>query len=221
MSNIICQVRKVIRCDMKGKNQMRKSLGFTLAEVLITLAIIGVVAAMTIPSVIVNTNQQEFKTGFKKAVSVLNQAITMNIALENVNPGDLTKDSSTTADESTLMNYFAKRLNVIKETSTLSFGGGNAAFYTADGMRFEFPKNDRSAAGVPVASKACSNTKPCIVVVDVNGDKKPNPEKPNSSGYLIPPSNGSRIMDVFPILINETSAIPLGTVAQRTMFQND
>ena len=33
---------------------MKKSLGFTLAEVLITLAIIGVVAAMTIPSVIVN-----------------------------------------------------------------------------------------------------------------------------------------------------------------------
>ena len=73
---------------------MRKSLGFTLAEVLITLAIIGVVAAMTIPSVIVNTNQQEFKTGLKKAVSVLNQAITMNMALENVTPADLTQSGT-------------------------------------------------------------------------------------------------------------------------------
>ncbi|HIT55810.1 TPA: prepilin-type N-terminal cleavage/methylation domain-containing protein, partial [Candidatus Galligastranaerophilus intestinigallinarum] len=35
---------------MKGNLIMKKSLGFTLAEVLITLAIIGVVAAMTIPS---------------------------------------------------------------------------------------------------------------------------------------------------------------------------
>ena len=34
---------------------MRKA--FTLAEVLITLAIIGVVAALTIPSVISNTQQ--------------------------------------------------------------------------------------------------------------------------------------------------------------------
>ena len=37
--------------------------GFTLAEVLITLAIIGVVAAIAIPSVISNSQQQEFKTG--------------------------------------------------------------------------------------------------------------------------------------------------------------
>ena len=49
--------------------------GFTLAEVLITLAIIGVVAALTIPSVIVKTQQQEFKTGAKKAISVLSQAM--------------------------------------------------------------------------------------------------------------------------------------------------
>ncbi|MDO5438036.1 MAG: prepilin-type N-terminal cleavage/methylation domain-containing protein, partial [bacterium] len=42
--------------------------GFTLAEVLITLAIIGVVAAISIPSVISNSQQQEFKTGLRKAV---------------------------------------------------------------------------------------------------------------------------------------------------------
>ena len=40
---------------------------FTLAEVLITLGIIGVVAAMTIPTLISNTNGAQFKTGFKKA----------------------------------------------------------------------------------------------------------------------------------------------------------
>ncbi len=56
--------------------------GFTLAEVLITLAIIGIVAALSIPSVISNTQQQEFKTGLRKAVSVLNSAITMNMAME-------------------------------------------------------------------------------------------------------------------------------------------
>ena len=48
-----------------------KNTGFTLAEVLITLAIIGVVAAISIPSVISNSQQQEFKTGLRKAVSAL------------------------------------------------------------------------------------------------------------------------------------------------------
>lgn len=48
---------------------------FTLAETLITLGIIGVVAALTIP--ILNTNiQKEFQTQYKKAFSISAQAIT-------------------------------------------------------------------------------------------------------------------------------------------------
>ena len=43
--------------------------GFTLAEVLITLGIIGVVAAMTIPTLIQNTNSVKFATQFKKDIS--------------------------------------------------------------------------------------------------------------------------------------------------------
>jgi prepilin-type N-terminal cleavage/methylation domain-containing protein len=49
--------------------------GFTLAEVLITLAIIGVVAALTIPAVTKNYKATELKTQFKKSYSILNQAI--------------------------------------------------------------------------------------------------------------------------------------------------
>ena len=37
---------------------MKSKKGFTLAEVLITLAVIGVVAAMTIPTLISNINQK-------------------------------------------------------------------------------------------------------------------------------------------------------------------
>ena len=51
-----------------------KKCGFTLAEVLITLGIIGVVAAMTIPNLIANTNGAKFKSQFKKTLSTLNQA---------------------------------------------------------------------------------------------------------------------------------------------------
>ena len=53
---------------------MTKRFGFTLAEVLITLGIIGVVAAMTIPTLIANTNSAKFRAQFKKSLSTLNQA---------------------------------------------------------------------------------------------------------------------------------------------------
>ena len=48
--------------------------GFTLAEVLITLGIIGVVAAMTLPAVIQKHNQRVLETSFKKSYSEMSQA---------------------------------------------------------------------------------------------------------------------------------------------------
>lgn len=43
-----------------------KNLGFTLAEALITLGIIGVVAAMTVPVLISNTNGAKYRSQLKK-----------------------------------------------------------------------------------------------------------------------------------------------------------
>ena len=54
-----------------------KKSAFTLAEVLITLAIIGVVAAMTIPTLISNYKEKATVTKLKKAYSILNQAYTL------------------------------------------------------------------------------------------------------------------------------------------------
>ena len=56
--------------------QSRKC-AFTLAEVLITLAIIGVVAALTIPSVVSKNREQQSIVGVKKAYSVLSQAFNL------------------------------------------------------------------------------------------------------------------------------------------------
>lgn len=58
----------------------RKKRAFTLAEVLITLGIIGVVAAMTIPTLITNVKGARIRTQFKKSISTLNQAAKMNLA---------------------------------------------------------------------------------------------------------------------------------------------
>ena len=71
---------------------MTKRFGFTLAEVLITLGIIGVVAAMTIPTLIANTSSTQFKTAYKKTLSTLNQAALMNIALNDYDFSSLVKE---------------------------------------------------------------------------------------------------------------------------------
>ena len=234
----------------------RKRLsGFTLAEVLITLAIIGVVAALSIPAVISNSQQQEFKTGLRKAVSVLNSAITMNMALDGESP----------YDNANLFGYLQKHMAVLKSTnalpyrfsietlSTQSIGGTNAAFYTTDGMRFEMDDVCGGAgcitnlllheSGVATCKATLSGdcggcgsyglnnnpdntTKPpCLIMVDVNGDKKPNPNnincKENSCMKTLkyPEPNSVLVMDIFTIMITDKNAIPFGTVAQKAMYQ--
>ena len=224
---------------MKGNLIMKKSLAFTLAEVLITLAIIGVVAAMTIPSVIVNTNQQEFKTGLRKAVSVLNSSLTMNIALEGETP----------YDNSNLFGYLQQHMSVMKSTTDIEFNkDSNMAFYTTDGMRFEFPTTTATfrmhedgnqitfnetfdgdyfgECGSYTSTDSIPNTNstltgPCLIMVDVNGDRKPNPANASSSSnqYTWPGPAEKLLKDVFTIMITDEKAVPLGVSAQKAMYQ--
>lgn len=153
---------------------MTKKRGFTLAEVLITLGIIGVVAAMTIPTLMNQTGQAEFKTGLKKAVSVLNQAITMNVALDNADFSILT--GGTTGDTNSMYYMFNSRINVVRtavgttdmgSAATAPFNNtGNYTLYFTDGMAITFPI---TATACDAATKAG-----CHLVVDVNGPRKPN-----------------------------------------------
>lgn len=54
--------------------------GFTLAEVLITLGIIGVVAAMTMPVLIAKYQDRQFRVAYKKAYSDVNAAFNFIVA---------------------------------------------------------------------------------------------------------------------------------------------
>ncbi len=55
---------------------IKKQTAFTLAEVLITLGIIGVVAAMTMPALIANHKKSVIETRLAKFYSTMNQAVT-------------------------------------------------------------------------------------------------------------------------------------------------
>lgn len=92
---------------------IRTGKAFTLAEVLITLGIIGVVAAMTMPTLMNSTNGAQYKTAYKKALSVLSQAVVMNVALDDYDFSQASVTGSA-ADSQSLYNIFKNRMNVIK-----------------------------------------------------------------------------------------------------------
>ena len=104
---------------------MTKRFGFTLAEVLITLGIIGVVAAMTMPTLMNQTQGAQYKTAYKKALSALSQAVTLNVALDEWNFAD--------ADNSTykIQDMLSSRMNVVR-TET-----GNTNLKDAKGNDFD------------------------------------------------------------------------------------
>ena len=88
----------------------KKLNGFTLAEVLITLGIIGVVATMTIPTLIKNTQNAEYASAAKKAFSNLSNATNLIV---NDNSGDL----SNVFSYSNVVDLYAEKMKVIKKCS--------------------------------------------------------------------------------------------------------
>lgn len=72
-------MNKKISINFYEVNMLKiKNAGFTLAEVLITLGIIGIVAAMTLPTVITKYQKQETVTKLKKVYTILSQAVAMS-----------------------------------------------------------------------------------------------------------------------------------------------
>ena len=64
-----------VKIGKTPKILVEKKQGFTLAEVLITLGVIGIIAAMTLPSLIVNHRKQVTLTKVKQTYNILNNAL--------------------------------------------------------------------------------------------------------------------------------------------------
>src|SRR5574344_1973996 len=96
----------------KGK-PVSKFLAFTLAEVLITLGIIGVVAALTIPTLMQKTQERESISKLKKVFSVLQNAYSRAINDEG-EISDWGTISDDDAGSDLVMQKFVSYLNVLK-----------------------------------------------------------------------------------------------------------
>jgi prepilin-type N-terminal cleavage/methylation domain-containing protein len=155
----------VINFSLQSKqvNGYNTKGAFTLAEVLIVLVIIGIIAMLTIIPLKNNTDNLEFRTAFKKAVSAMNQIINMNIA-QNSTDTNSTSSYGGSTKSAQLMNYFSQNMRILSSDTT------NNRFTTADGIIYQFfGTGDCAAAGSDL-----TNGTPCYALVDVNGAKKPN-----------------------------------------------
>lgn len=208
---------------------MKKSLGFTLAEVLITLGIIGVVAAMTMPTLMNSTQGAQYKAAYKKALSALSQAITLNVALDEVDFGELDPDNT----DYTLANILSKRMNVVRTTaagelpeteykiantdanSNITNGQGNTTLFMNDGIMFQFTPGDVKTC---TKDETITGGKVCKGFVDVNGTKGPNKivlcDDGTSNDEDCKVTNPT---DVYPVVFFDTSVLP-GTNAARAVL---
>lgn len=218
---------------------MTKRFGFTLAEVLITLGIIGVVAAMTMPTLMNSTNGAQYKTAYKKALSVLSQAVVLNVALDDYDMSQTT--STTTNDNASLYNLFNNRMNVVKTEGnayTASNGASKAKFgdstnnytlYFNDGITFTFPKNaSQCTEGNATTDAAANGTDAapgyCYGVIDVNGEKNPN-KVVNCDGQTDPfkgPTTGncevSNPTDIYPVIMYDQTVLPATVAAEAVLY---
>ena len=109
-----------------------KKIAFTLAEVLITLGIIGIVAALTIPALVSAYRKKMVETRLRKTVSVITEVIKRVEADEgNI---DYLFNGVTSADQLTLQrefaqNYILKYLNNAKLCNTQKTEKGRDCLY--------------------------------------------------------------------------------------------
>lgn len=153
-----------------------KNAAFTLAEVLITLGIIGVVAAMTIPALIGHYKKVQTVTQLKKVYSALQQSV----QLSQTTYGDINTWDWTLNAEEFFKTYMSSNLKVIKYcgTTDLSCWNDEGINYLSGGKHGESPL-DRGCAklilsdGTFIGMEKQDNNHTHIFI-DLNGKKHPN-----------------------------------------------
>ena len=201
----------------KKKNHLAASIlsrlaAFTLAEVLITLGIIGVVAAMTMPALIANHRKTVLKTQFKKAYSELQQVnqnfikdYDMNICEYNWQMWDETKIGYTSSKATS--DAFIKYYNGSGSSSSQTQGFNQIKNLTGDKTVAGTLLDDGGAIDMQKRTfyfeYAVTNVNCPVITVDINGYyKMPNQMgidvfsfRPTQNGKIVPLGNPDTVND--------------------------
>lgn len=184
---------------------------FTLSEVLITLGVLGVVAAISLPLLVSNTRGRQYRSKLRKTLSSVSQAARMSHGMygfdfagideacqngSSDHPEDIRSICSMLNGTLSGGTYIDKMsdLNIPDDSAPYSIispylhslGYSNAADYHAyilsDGTIFAFYKGLGSHNGCPGKFDPAYETSDCVGFIDVNGVRLPNKEINCTSG---------------------------------------
>jgi prepilin-type N-terminal cleavage/methylation domain-containing protein len=180
-----------------------KNNAFTLAEVLITLLVIGVVTSLTIPAIISETEKAETAVQVKKYQSVLQQAV---MSIKNEYGSVLDSPLNSDNDQENGWNTFKTYLNLVKDCGMYGQSCfANGIYKRINGNNFEdmnalaFSKGilqDGSSIELQIktncsTNRSSNNSGPlynsncALIYIDINGYKLPNRHGRDLFGWYI------------------------------------
>lgn len=174
-----------------------KKIAFTLAEVLIVLGVIGVVAEMTIPTLMQEFQQQVLKTQFKSTYSTISNALTMMKANLGDYPACNYGENGSWAECPKFFDELEKTLKLTKTCKGNAYSEGCIPLYLGDdkascgGFNQTYVSNYNTAYVLSDGTiiEPYSQSYGALIMVDINGK-----DKPNKWGY-----------DVFDFLFNKVN----------------
>ena len=211
---------------------MKKLRGFTLAETLVTLGIIGVVASVVLP-MFVRVRPNEEMIMLRKAYYLASRTINELINDEDFYPD--TEDENTSGFSNTnpdpparyhgvvyegnekFCGLFAARMNLRGQpdcNTTATFTNGAAPvgnFTTTDGMVWGLPTGNAGNFARGTAPAGDGTNIAQTITVDVNGDKRPN----------CFPGNGCRNPDRYRIRVDRWGKIFVDEPTRRMLTATD
>ncbi len=140
-------MEKLMIARISGGGQCRSlsGKGFTLAEVLITLGIIGIVASMTLPTIVQKYRNHVVETRLKKFYTIFNQAIRLAEAeygdkkdwFIDASGVDLDEDGNPIEDSAKIDLWFKTYLSNFIVLNKKIDTRGQILYYLADGTAFQ------------------------------------------------------------------------------------
>ena len=153
---------------------MKKLLAFTLSETLITLAVVGIVAALTLPNLATNYKTKSYISKMQK---VYNQLSNAALSLKTDTRVDSLADTYLGDDAASIRTFFNDYIKIANDCGTENRTDCFAAQYkNTDKTNYDVELNGyciTTNAGAGICIGVMENgVSP--VVVDINGPKVPN-----------------------------------------------
>ena len=179
-----------------------KKYAFTLAEVLITLVIIGVIAALTIPNLMKHYKKQEIETMLKQNYNLVQNAFTLARA-EYGDPSGwdkINQPNMRLEGRAFFEKYLIRYMKVDKKAQTLREIGYRTPIYYMNGTVFRSLDDSNNTKYVlsngsvitDIGSWTYENSNDesiayvRLIDIDLNGSKGPNTKAKDIFRYVIP-----------------------------------